>query len=128
MFQIVLNDLRIILSNMLWVFSGFASMIVPVYIGESSPAHIRGMLVTLFQLMITLGIVASALFASGFIYIDKYNIGWRFGIKKNKIAILRLMFGFAAVPAVIQFVLFFFLHESPRWLVEHGHMDEAEKV
>jgi MFS family permease len=36
---------------------GASSVLVPVYIAELAPAKIRGLLVTSFQLMITVGIV-----------------------------------------------------------------------
>lgn len=37
------------------------------------------------------------------------------------------MLGIAGVPSVIQFFGFFWLPESPRWLVEKGRIDEARK-
>lgn len=61
--------------SILYCYIGFASMSVPVYVAEVAPAHIRGALVTLNQLFITIGIVISSVIAGAFSE-NKEN-GWR---------------------------------------------------
>ncbi|KAL3853168.1 hypothetical protein ACJMK2_016733 [Sinanodonta woodiana] len=93
---------------------GFASMSIPVYVAEASPSIIRGRLVTLNQLSITIGILVSSI-VGGIFSTDKEN-GWRY------------MLGLAGVPSTIQFVGFFFLPESPRWLVSRNRQEQARNA
>ncbi|VDM44807.1 unnamed protein product [Toxocara canis] len=101
---------------LLGIAIGFASMIIPVYIGEAAPSHIRGMLITIYQFMIAFGFVVANAFAAWFARYDPENLGWR------------LMFGFAAIPAAVQFVCFIFLPETPRFLTNVQGEDEARRV
>lgn len=38
------------------------------------------------------------------------------------------MLGLSIVPAVLQFIGFFFLPESPRWLIQKGRSQEAREA
>jgi SP family galactose:H+ symporter-like MFS transporter len=91
---------------------GIASFSAPLYISEVAPANIRGSLVSLNQLAITVGIVVS--------YLVDYALssisGWRW------------MFGLAAIPATILGIGMFFLPDSARWLVSQGLLDKARAV
>ena len=51
-------------------------MSVPVYVAEAAPPDIRGRLVTINQLFITIGILVSSIVA-GLFSVDKEN-GWRY--------------------------------------------------
>ncbi|KAK7503342.1 hypothetical protein BaRGS_00005263 [Batillaria attramentaria] len=93
---------------------GLASVVVPVYMAETSPAHLRGRLTTMWQMLINIGVLLSSLIAAGFSYVP--DVGWRY------------MLGLSALPGVIQFVGFLFMPESPRWLVDKGHVDEARQI
>jgi sugar porter (SP) family MFS transporter len=91
---------------------GSASMVVPLYIGEVVPPRIRGAMVSLNQLAITAGILVS------------YLVDYGLASTQN----WRLMFGLAAIPAILMFVGMLFQHESPHWLVAQGREDEARVV
>uniref|UniRef100_A0A2C9JI74 Major facilitator superfamily (MFS) profile domain-containing protein n=1 Tax=Biomphalaria glabrata TaxID=6526 RepID=A0A2C9JI74_BIOGL len=93
---------------------GFASMTIPVYIAECAPAHLRGRLVTVNTLFITGGQFIASVLDGGFSYIKPD--GWRY------------MLGLAGVPSLIQFCGFFFLPESPRWLMRKGRESEAHTI
>ncbi|XP_053740619.1 proton myo-inositol cotransporter-like isoform X1 [Synchiropus splendidus] len=93
---------------------GIASMTVPVYIAEVSPPHLRGQLVTINSLFITGGQFIASVMDGFFSYLS--HDGWRY------------MLGLSVVPAAIQFMGFFFLPESPRWLLQKGRKQEAHQV
>lgn len=94
---------------------GLASMTVPMYIAEVAPSGIRGQLVMINMCCITGGQFISSLVAYGFSFIQGDN-GWR------------LMLGFAALPAIIQFFAFLAMPESPRWLIGKQKYEAARKV
>jgi MFS family permease len=91
---------------------GGAGMVVPVYIAESSPSRVRGSLVSLQQILITVGILLSY----GINYLLADAQAWR------------LMLGLGVVPALALLVGMFFLPESPRWLVGMDRDEEARVV
>ncbi|XP_054476544.1 proton myo-inositol cotransporter-like [Anoplopoma fimbria] len=93
---------------------GIASMTVPVYIAEVSPPHKRGQLVTINSLFITGGQFVASVIDGAFSYMS--HDGWRY------------MLGLSVVPAVLQFVGFLFLPESPRWLLQKGRSQEARQA
>ena len=91
---------------------GVASFVAPLYLSEIAPEHIRGSMISLYQLMITIGILAAflsdtALSASG---------NWRW------------MLGIITIPALILFFGVLTLPESPRWLMMKDKHALAEKV
>uniref|UniRef100_A0A224YXB3 Proton myo inositol cotransporter n=1 Tax=Rhipicephalus zambeziensis TaxID=60191 RepID=A0A224YXB3_9ACAR len=93
---------------------GLASMTVPVYIAEVSPAELRGLLVTINQVFITGGqFVASVV--DGLFSSDTEN-GWRY------------MLALAGVPSLIQLLGFLGMPETPRWLASKGAYQEAIEV
>jgi hypothetical protein len=65
-----------------------------------------------------------------FSYIDPVDIGWRYEKLKfySMSYFFRLMFAFAAVPSIIQFIGFWFLPQSPRFAFEKEGVEACEKV
>ena len=94
---------------------GVSSFAVPLYISEISPTKIRGRLVSMFQLLITVGILAAYLSDKGF-------------ADNNNLECWRPMLYVGVIPALILFVGMFFLPETPRWLMSKGREDEARTV
>ncbi|MFI7006293.1 sugar porter family MFS transporter [Streptomyces sp. NPDC050145] len=92
---------------------GTASALVPVYLSEISPTDIRGRLLTMNQLMITVGILVAYLVNMAF----SSGGHWR------------AMFACGAVPAVILVVAaLWILPESPQWQIATGRADLARQA
>ena len=95
---------------------GIVSIVSPIYISEVSPAEVRGTMVSLYQLFITIGFLLA--------YLMNYLI-----IKGSSIdEYWRPMLGAEAVPDLLFLVLIFFIPESPRWLAVRGQrQDKSEE-
>ncbi|GJN19398.1 hypothetical protein PR202_gb06674 [Eleusine coracana subsp. coracana] len=94
---------------------GLAVTLVPLYISETAPPEIRGLLNTLPQFS-----------GSGGMFLSYCMV---FGMSLLPSPDWRIMLGVLAVPSLFFFGLtIFFLPESPRWLVSKGRMAEAKKV
>lgn len=100
---------------------GVASVISPLYISEISVSRFRGILVTLYQLAITVGFMAAYLvnYAISEYAVHMQAVGTASG-DWGKIMVdetWRGMLGAEAIPALLFFGMLFFIPESPRWLV-----------
>ncbi|KII91864.1 hypothetical protein PLICRDRAFT_123328 [Plicaturopsis crispa FD-325 SS-3] len=92
---------------------GIASCVAPLYIQELSPTRLRGRMVVVNVVMITLGQVIAYGIDAGFANVHH---GWRW------------MVGLGAVPAGLQLILLFLLPESPRIMLRKGDVDGAHRI
>jgi len=102
---------------------GAALILAPMYIAEISSAENRGMLVSIQQLNIVLGFFAA--FLSNY-YFNHFN-GAPDSIL-NDDTVWRWMLGVEFFPAILYFILLFFVPRSPRWLYANNMEDEAQQV
>lgn len=91
---------------------GVASYTAPLYLSEIASEKIRGSMISLYQLMITIGILMA--YISDTIF---SNTGaWRY------------MLGIITIPAILLLVGVLFLPNSPRWLAAKGDFRDAQRV
>jgi hypothetical protein len=94
---------------------GLAVTLVPVYISETAPPEIRGLLNTLPQFTGSFGMFFS--YCMIFYMTLGSNPSWRF------------MLGVLSLPSLAYLALtVLYLPESPRWLVTKGRMKEARAI
>lgn len=103
---------------------GAASVLSPVYISEVTPAHIRGRLSTLQQIMIITGLTGA--------FVVNYALAHYAG---GSLATLwlgrpawRWMFWMQVIPAAVYFLALLLIPESPRFLVMRGREAAATRV
>ncbi len=95
---------------------GIVSIVSPVYISEVSPAEVRGTMVSLYQLFITIGFLLA--------YLANYLI-----LKGTTMEdYWRPMLGAEAIPDLLFLVLIFFIPESPRWLQVRGQRKDNSEA
>lgn len=107
---------------------GVASMVSPLYISEFSPSRYRGMMVSLYQLALTIGIVL-AYFSNAYLA-NHTNDNYSPGILQHIFSaeVWRAMLGLGGVPAAIFLVSLFMVPESPRWLLLKGKEEKAKAI
>jgi sugar porter (SP) family MFS transporter len=114
------------------VAMGIALNLSPLYISELAPSDKRGRLVTINQLLVMIGVLLAqvanwqiSLLDTGLSETASFSeiaaswsgqYGWRW------------MFGAEIIPAILFFVLMFFVPESTRWLIKNNQVEEAKKI
>ena len=91
---------------------GVASFTAPLYLAEVAPENTRGAMVSLYQLMITIGIFVAFLSDTAL----SYHGNWRW------------MLGVIAIPGALFLMGVVRLPESPRWLLMRGRRQEGLDV
>jgi MFS family permease len=90
-------------------------MIIPMYQAELCHPDIRGLVTSLQQFMLGVGALAAAWISYG-TYV---------GFEPTDSKQWRVSLGIQIIPAAILGLLILFFPESPRWLIDHGRVDEG---
>lgn len=126
---------------------GVASFTAPLYLAEIAPQTVRGAMISMYQLMITIGILGAFLsdtyFSSGVqaagaqvaeqSWTDAEALHLKVWLHHvldttRGVEVWRWMLGVVAIPAILMGVGMVFLPESPRWLFLNGFQQRAEGV
>ncbi|CAL4990099.1 unnamed protein product [Urochloa decumbens] len=95
--------------------AGFARVVAPVYNAEISPASTRGVLSSLLDMFINVGVLLS--YVSNYVFAGlPAHLSWR------------VMFAAGALPPAFLAAGVLAMPESPRWLVMRGRHGEAHAV
>lgn len=97
---------------------GVVSIVSPMYISEVAVARWRGTLVSLYQLAITIGFLEAYLV--NFLILRSAETAVYSSALMQKILVTEMwrgMLGSETLPALLFFIVIFFIPESPRWLV-----------
>lgn len=107
---------------------GVASMVSPLYISEFAPSRLRGMMVSLYQLALTIGIVM-AYFSNAYLVNHASSDFGSAGLRNIfSEEVWRAMLGLGALPAAIFLISLFLVPESPRWLLVKGNEKKATTI
>ncbi|KAF7687386.1 solute carrier family 2, facilitated glucose transporter member 8 [Silurus meridionalis] len=90
------------------VASGVTSLVVPLYISETSHERVRGTMGSCVQLMVVMGIMGA--------YVTGLFLDWRW------LAIA------CSIPPTLMLVCMCFMPETPRYLLSRGKRHEAEEA
>lgn len=91
---------------------GIASYVAPLYLSEMSEKESRGKLISMYQMMVTIGILIAFISDTAL----SYGGHWR------------LMLGVISVPAILLMAAVFGLPDSPRWLASKGKFTKAKEI
>ena len=109
---------------------GVVSIISPLYISELAVAQYRGRLVSLYQLAVTIGFLGAYLVNYQLLGYSTSNpdivTGWWSLIFVTEV--WRGMLGMEILPALLFFIIIFFIPESPRWLILKGREEKATNI
>ena len=112
---------------------GIVSIVSPIYISEVAPAKIRGTLVSLYQLAVTMGFLLAYLTN----WLIDSNIDPSVAASAENVGLWTKMFhteawrgmlGSETLPAVLFFLIIFFIPESPKWLIIKGKTEKAAGI
>ena len=109
---------------------GVVSIISPLYISEVAVAQYRGRLVSLYQLAVTIGFLGAYLVNYQLLGYSMSNpdvsTGWGNLVFVSEV--WRGMLGMETLPAIMFFIIIFFIPESPRWLILKGKEEKATNI
>lgn len=109
---------------------GVVSIISPLYISEVAVVQYRGRLVSLYQLAVTIGFLGAYLVNYQLLGYSMSNpdvsTGWWNLVFVSEV--WRGMLGMETLPAIMFFIIIFFIPESPRWLILKGKEEKATNI